>query len=154
MDERVLLSVEDNDADFHVLQIALKEANIAIQVCRAHDGEEAICFLERSGEFQGAPRPHMILLNLHMPRKDGFELLEYLRAHDSFRSIPAVMFTTDSDPRHRQRALALGAKEFLFKDHDLSTLLDGLASVCARYLGAAHHKASTGGEPSTLSAAS
>lgn len=71
MDDRVLLSVEDNDADFYVIQMALKQANIAIQVCRAHDGEEAISFLKRSGRFHGAPRPHMILLNLQMPRIDG-----------------------------------------------------------------------------------
>ena len=131
MDERVLLSVEDTDADFYVIQMALKQATVAIQVCRVNDGQEAIEILERSGSFAGAPRPHMILLNLHMPRKDGFELLEYLRRHESFRSIPAVMFTTQSDARDRTHALSLGAKEFLVKHRDLNTLLDELASLCS-----------------------
>jgi len=144
MDERVLLSVEDTDADFYVIQMALKQANVAIQVCRVHDGQEAVEFLERSGRFAGAPRPHMILLNLHMPRKDGFEVLEYLRRHESFRSIPAVMFTTQSDPKDRAHALSLGAKDFLVKHHDLNTLLDELALVCSDYLRGSHAKAASG----------
>jgi CheY-like chemotaxis protein len=135
--------VEDTDSDFYVIQLALKQANIAIQVCRVTDGVEAIEFLERSGSFEGAPRPHMILLNLHMPRKNGFELLEYLREHESFRSIPAVMFTTATDARDRKRALSLGAREFLVKHYDLTTLLDELACVCAHYLSGSHERAAS-----------
>jgi hypothetical protein len=55
MDERVLLSVEDSDADFYVIQMALKEANLAIQVCRVEDGEEAMLFLQQRGS-SGVPR--------------------------------------------------------------------------------------------------
>jgi chemotaxis family two-component system response regulator Rcp1 len=134
MNERVLLSVEDSDADFYLIQTALKLGEVAVQICRVCDGEEAIAFLERTGDFRGAPRPQLILLNVHMPRKDGFEVLDYLRTHDNFRSIPTVMFTTLSDARDRTHALALGAKDFLVKHNDLATLLHELAATCARYL--------------------
>jgi chemotaxis family two-component system response regulator Rcp1 len=133
--------VEDTDGDFYIIQMALKQANIAIHVCRVNDGVEAIEFLERSGSFAGSPRPHMILFNLNMPRKGDFQVWEYLRAHHGFHSIPAVMFTTQSDPRDRTRALSLEAKEFLIKHHDLKTLLDEIGSVCSRYLNGSHAKA-------------
>jgi CheY-like chemotaxis protein len=138
MDERVLLSVEDSDPDFYVIQLALKEAGIAIQVCRVEDGEQALLFLERSGKFAGAPKPHIVLLNVNMPRKNGLEVLEYIKSNDSFRSIPVIMFTTSADARERKRALALGAEEFITKDSNFDALVEDLSRVCARFLKGAH----------------
>ncbi len=145
MDERVVLAVEDSDGDFYVIQLALKEANLAIQVCRVEDGEQAISFLERSGKFDGAPRPQLILLNINLPRKSGFEVLEYAKAHDAFRSIPVVMFTSSSDARERQKALALGAEEYLTKPMRLHGLISELSRVCARFLADSHTRSPDGG---------
>jgi len=138
MDERVVLSVEDSDADFYLLQMAIKEADIAVQVCRVQDGEEALCFLERSGKHAGAPRPHLILLNINMPRRNGLEVLEYIRSHESVREIPVVMFTTSSDGTDRKRALALGAEAFLTKPLTYDQLITDLSAVCARFLRPSH----------------
>ena len=149
MDERVLLSVEDRDPDFYLIQIALKEAGIAIQVCRVSNGEDAILFLHQSGKFAGCPKPDLVLLNTNMPRKSGFEVLEYMKSNDSFRSIPVVMFTTSSDPRDRMRALSLGAEEYIIKRNSFGDLIEDLSGVCARFLKDSHTRsANRTGTPS------
>ncbi len=140
MDDRVLLSVEDSDADFYAIHLALQEANIAIQVCRVEDGEQGILFLQRAGKFAGAPKPDLILLNINMPRRNGFEVLEYIKSTDSIRSIPVVMFTTSTDARERKRALALGAEEFITKHLSFEALVGELSAVCSRFLRGSHAK--------------
>ena len=114
--------------------LLIKEADIAVQVCRVRDGEEAIGFLERSGEHAGAPRPQLVLLNINMPRRNGLEVLEYMRSHESVREIPVVMFTTSADGKDRKRALALGAEAFLTKPRTYNELTTELSAMCARFL--------------------
>jgi len=128
MNERVVLSVEDSDADFYLIQLALKEAGIAIKVCRTLDGADGISFLERSGDYANAPRPDLILLNVNMPRRNGFEVLSFINHHEAVRTIPVIMFTTTSDPRERKQALALGAKAFLTKDGTLDKMIKDLSA--------------------------
>ena len=142
MDDRVILAVEDSDAEFYVIRLALQQAGIAIQVCRAHDGDDAIEFLERTGPHKGAPIPKLVFLNINMPRRNGFEVLEYMKAHELLRSIPVVMFTTSTDATERQKALALGAEEFLTKPSDLDGLIAALSGVCTRFLYASHGRPS------------
>ena len=89
-----ILLVEDNadDADFTVE--ALKESQIPSNVHVAEDGVEALAFLRREGEYAAAPRPDLILLDLSMPRKNGFEVLDEVKADPSLRRIPIVVLTT------------------------------------------------------------
>ena len=146
MDERVLLSVEDSDADFYVIQMALKEANIGIQVCRVKDGEQGILFLQRSGKFAGAPSPQIVLLNVNMPRMNGFQVLEFIKSNDSLRAIPVVMFTTSSDARERKHALALGAEDYITKQGSFDALVEELSAICARFRKSSHIRAADSGD--------
>ena len=89
-----ILLVEDNadDADFTVE--ALQESQLPTNVHVAEDGVEALAFLRREGEYAAAPRPDLILLDLSMPRKNGFEVLDEVKADPSLRRIPIVVLTT------------------------------------------------------------
>ena len=134
MIHRVSLAVEDDDAEYYVIKFAVEETGMPIDLCRVADGEQALFFLEKSHGFEVAPRPDLILLNVNLPKRTGLEVLEQVRNSESLRSIPIVMFTSSSLATERQKALALGAKDFVWKPHTLSALLETLRSVCSRFL--------------------
>lgn len=100
---RVLLSVEDDDAEYHIIKMAVEKCGIPIQVCRVADGEEALLFLQKTRGYELAPRPDLILLNLNL--RDGFEVLTDIRDTDALRSIPVIIFTSSSLTSERQKAL-------------------------------------------------
>jgi two-component system, chemotaxis family, response regulator Rcp1 len=134
MVHRVLLSVEDNDGEYYLIRMAVREAGIPVEICRVADGEQALHFLHRSNGYEIAPRPDLILLNLNLPRKTGLEVLSDIQANDSLRSIPVVMFTSSTLATERKKALALGAEDFISKPFTLHELVEAVRSVCCRYL--------------------
>jgi two-component system, chemotaxis family, response regulator Rcp1 len=130
----VLLSVEDNDGEFYLIRMAVREAGIPVELCRVADGEQALHFLQRSNGYEIAPRPDLILLNVNLPRKNGFEVLSDIQASDSLRSIPVIIFTSSTRTTERKKALAAGAEDFISKPTTLDGLVDAVRSVCCRYL--------------------
>jgi len=134
MAERVLLSIEDDDAEYFIITIALKELEIPIRSVRVTDGEQGIWFLEKTHGHELAPRPNLILLNLHLPGKDGFEVLAEIRENESLRSIPVIIFTTSSSTAERKRALSLGASDFISKPGTITGLIETLRTVCTQFL--------------------
>lgn len=132
MGERLVLSVEDDDAAFHLLKTAFEEGAPAVDLVRVLDGDEALKFLERRGRFQNAPRPDLVLLNINLPKKSGFEVLTEVAANDSLRSIPVVVFTSSSLQAEKARCMALGAQDFLTKPASFDGLVEAVRSVCAR----------------------
>jgi len=131
---KVLLSIEDDDAEYHLIKMAVDEINMAIHLLRVKDGEEAMWFLKRSHGHEIAPRPDLILLNLNLPKKNGFEVLTDLQHSESLRSIPVVMFTSTKTASERKKALALGADDFISKPNTLDELLETIKAVCSRFL--------------------
>jgi chemotaxis family two-component system response regulator Rcp1 len=134
MARRVLLSVEDDDSHYYLIKMAVEESGIPIHLCRVINGEEAIFFLEKTHGHELAPRPDLILLNMNLPRKTGFEVLTEIRASDSFRSIPVVIFTSNSDHTARNKALFLGAEDYISKPGTLTELLNAVTALCSRFL--------------------
>jgi two-component system, chemotaxis family, response regulator Rcp1 len=134
MASRVLLSVEDSDAEYYIIKMALHEVDIPLQLCRVADGEQALWFLQRTHGYEIAPRPDLILLNVNLPKKDGFEVLAEIRAVEPLRSIPVIIFTSSSLATERKKALTLGAQDYISKPGTLDGLIDALRSVCYRFL--------------------
>ena len=132
MHERVVLSVEDDDAAFHLLKTAFEEGAPAVELVRVLDGDEALSFLARRSPFKNAPRPSLVLLNINLPKKSGLEVLSEIAANDSLRSIPVVVFTSSSLQAERARCLALGAQDFMTKPASFDGLVEAVRSVCAR----------------------
>jgi CheY-like chemotaxis protein len=128
------LSVEDDNAEYHIIKMAVEKCGIPIQVCRVADGEEALLFLQKAAGYELAPRPDLILLNLNLPKRDGFEVLADIRGTESLRSIPVIIFTSSSLTREREKALALGAAGFISKPGTLEGLLETIRSVCSQFL--------------------
>ncbi len=134
MRAQVLLSIEDDDAEYFIITIALRELDMPIRFFRVADGEQAMRFLENTHGHEQAPRPDLIVLNLHLPGKDGFEVLAEIRENESLRSIPIIIFTTSRTTAERKRALALGANDFVSKPGTLTGLIETLRTICAQYL--------------------
>jgi two-component system, chemotaxis family, response regulator Rcp1 len=131
MIERVLLYVEDEDAAFFLFETALQEARIKVRLYRASDGEQAIEFLRRTGSYEQAPSPDLVLLDINLPRKNGLEVLSEIQSTDSLRQIPAVVFTSSSLPSDRKKSLALGAQEYITKPSTFDGFIEAVKLACS-----------------------
>lgn len=106
-----ILLVEDNEPDVLLTLEAFEEASVPNRLHVARDGVEALRFLRREGEHEHAPRPDVILMDINMPRKNGLEVLQEIKADRSLASIPVVMLTTsqsDDDVRNSYERHASG----------------------------------------------
>ena len=88
---RVFLYLEDDDATAYIFQIALQAAAVKLRLFRASDGEQALSFLLREGIYSKAPTPVIVILDLNVPKKSGFDVLAAMQGHDQLKTIPAVV---------------------------------------------------------------
>jgi two-component system, chemotaxis family, response regulator Rcp1 len=132
----VMLYVEDEDAAVFLLETALKEMKIDVELYRVSNGEDALAFLNRSGAYRDAPRPELVLLDLNLPRKGGLEVLSEIQGNDALRGLSVVVFTSSSLATDRKKSLALGAQEYITKPSSFDGFLTAIKAVCA-YLPAA-----------------
>jgi len=95
---RQVLLVEDDPDDADLMLEALGEGALALPAVLVKDGEQAIAYLRRQGPYAAAPRPGLILLDLHMPRMNGHEVLAEINRDEALRRIPVVVLTaTDNE---------------------------------------------------------
>src|SRR5262245_12844983 len=90
-----ILLVEDNALDAELTMTTLAESRIRNRVHWVEDGEEALAFLARQGEYANVPRPDLVLLDFQMPRMNGLEVLAVLKQHPDWKRIPIVMMTAN-----------------------------------------------------------
>jgi DNA-binding response OmpR family regulator len=131
MNQRVLLYVEDEDAAVFLLETAIKEAAIDVALYRVADGEEALAFLRKTGEYREMPRPDMVLLDLNLPRKNGLEVLSEMRDSQELRSLPVVVFTSSSLAIDKRKSLALGAQDYITKPASFDGFVAAVKSACS-----------------------
>ena len=89
-----ILMIEDNPGDVRLTREVLRDASIPNKLNSVKDGEEAMNYLYLRGQFSGATRPDLILLDLNLPRMGGLEILQKIKADKSLRSIPVVILTS------------------------------------------------------------
>jgi CheY-like chemotaxis protein len=93
-----ILLVEDSPDDADLMKVALNEGALAVSIRHVEDGEEAVAFLRRANGYESCPVPDLILLDLHLPRKNGFEVLAVIKEDAELRRIPVVVLTgSDND---------------------------------------------------------
>jgi two-component system, chemotaxis family, response regulator Rcp1 len=124
-----ILLVEDNPGDVRLTREALTEAKVRNNLYVATDGVQAIAFLRREGEFAGAVRPDLILLDLNLPRKDGREVLEEIKADPALRQIPVVILTSSQAEQDIVRAYDLHANCYISKPVDLDQFITVVKSI-------------------------
>ena len=118
-----ILLIEDNPGDVRLTLEALRDAKVSNRVHVAADGVEALAFLRREGDRAGAPSPHLILLDLNLPRKDGREVLAEIKADPELASTPVVVMTTSDTEEDILRAYNLHANCYVTKPVDLDQFI-------------------------------
>lgn len=109
--KKVVLLAEDDEDHFLLAKDALIETQVSLELRWVRDGEELMDYLLRRGAYAAeaaGPRPHLILLDLNMPRKDGREALSEIKANAGLRTIPVVVLTTSRNEEDIQYTYSLG----------------------------------------------
>ncbi len=121
-----VLLVEDDPADVELTREALQEhqGSWTLDVQVVGDGEEALAYLHQTAPFESARRPDIIFLDLNMPKKDGREVIQELKADEHLRTIPVVVITTSDDKKDIRQMYELGANCYLTKPEDLAGFSD------------------------------
>ena len=120
-----LLIIEDSDEDFAALARMITKAQIPNPIYRCEDGEEALDFLYREGEYQDeslSPRPSLIVLDLNLPGTDGREILAQLKQDRDLHTIPVVIFSTSSNPKDVDACYRQGISGYIVKPMDTQRL--------------------------------
>ena len=124
-----ILLVEDDPGDVLMTKEALADAKMANELHVVSNGEEALAFLFREGEYADAPRPGLILLDLNLPRVDGREVLARIKADELLRRIPVVVLTTSEAEEDILRAYDLHANCYITKPVDLDQFIAVVQSI-------------------------
>jgi two-component system, chemotaxis family, response regulator Rcp1 len=124
-----VLLVEDNPADIRLTQEALKEGPVPVDLSVATDGVEAVEFLHRTGKYQNAPRPELILLDLNLPGKNGREVLSEIKNDPDLKRIPVLVMTTSKARQDIARAYSLNANCYITKPIDFEDFIDVMRSI-------------------------
>ena len=122
-----ILIAEDDENDVYLIKRAFQKAHFENPLKIVRDGEEAIAYLKGTGDFvdrQRNPPPALVLLDLKMPRKNGFEVLQWIREQPEFNHLPAVVLTSSQESSDINRAYALGANSYLVKPANFASLVD------------------------------
>jgi len=124
-----ILLVEDTANEAELTMETLANGRVRNRVHWVENGEEAIAFLARQDKYASAPRPDLILLDLHMPRKDGFEVLAEIKQHPNWKRIPVVVMTASADEKHMLQAYNLHANCFVTKPIDIDQFIEAVRSI-------------------------
>lgn len=133
----MILLVEDNDDDAYLIRRALEQANTVNPVRVVHDGEEAVAYLKGEPPYEDRevyPLPELLLLDLKMPRMDGFEVLRWLRQQPELRELRVTVLTSSADVRDANAAFALGANSFLIKPTDFICFAEFAQALAGSWL--------------------
>jgi CheY-like chemotaxis protein len=112
-----------------MIEEALESIGAPRDIHVAADGEEAVAFLRRRGEYEKAPRPDVILLDLNMPRMDGRQVLAEVKADEQLRSIPIIVLTTSQAPADIVSSYSLHANAYVTKPMNLDDLTDVVRKI-------------------------
>lgn len=124
-----VLLVEDNPGDVRLTQEALKDGRVMINLTVACDGVEAMDILKRKGTYAYAARPDLILLDLNLPKKNGREVLEEIKADDDLKRIPVIVMTTSKAEQDIHKVYNLNANCYVTKPVDLDEFLNVVRSI-------------------------
>jgi len=117
-----VLMVDDEEDDYFILRDSFLEYNILNKIARIEDGIELIPFLKKEGKYFDKELPILILLDLTMPKRNGYEALLELKSDLQFKSIPVIAFTTSSNEKDIEKMYQAGVNAFITKPSSLNRI--------------------------------
>ena len=133
----LMLMAEDDEDDRMMAQEVLDESELESEIRFVENGQELFDYLRREGRYrepETSPRPGIILLDLNMPRVDGWEALGELKSTEEFRRIPIVVLTTSREEQDVARAYELGANSYIVKPATFDGLGQVMTNLCRYWL--------------------
>ena len=143
--EKIILLVEDNPDDVELTLRAFRKSNVANEVIVARDGAEALEYLFATGQYAGRDPdalPQVVLLDLNLPRVDGLEVLQRVRAHPKTKLLPVVILTSSTEERDLLSGYSLGANSYVRKPVDFEQFADSVKQLGLYWL-LLNHRAPT-----------
>lgn len=117
-----ILLVDDNQDDIVLMQEAFAESSRLRLAGMAHDGDQALAYLRRSGAYKFAAVPDLVMLDVNLPRKNGFEVLQELKSDPSLKHLPVAMMTVSEREEDLRRSYEQGACAYICKPQDFHKL--------------------------------
>jgi CheY-like chemotaxis protein len=124
-----VLLVEDDEGDILTTREALAEGKVVNRLNVVNDGVEAIAYLRRDGEYGEASRPDLIFLDLNLPKMDGRQVLEEVKADDGLRRIPVIVLTTSAAEADVLRSYDLHANAYVTKPVDFDRFVEVVRQI-------------------------
>jgi CheY-like chemotaxis protein len=132
MNEKIILLVEDNPDDVALTRRVMEKHNVYNRIVEAHDGVEALDYLFGTGAHAGRDlrqQPHLVLLDLKLPKVDGLEVLRRIRGDPRTRLQPVVILTSSKEESDIVTSYALGANSYVRKPVDFAEFSDAIRQL-------------------------
>jgi CheY-like chemotaxis protein len=136
----LVLVVDDNETDALFILRSLDNAGVKNPLRVVNDGEEFVDYMEGTGNYEDRkmyPLPGLVLLDLKLPKRDGFELLNWVRGHSKFSALPVIVLTATQELQDVNRAYQAGANSFLVKPMNFKDYQGLSDAITAFWLGVA-----------------
>ena len=127
--EYPILLVEDNFDDILITKRAMAKGRISNKLYIVHDGEEALDFFRKQGKYKDAPTPTLVLLDLKMPKLDGFGVLKVVKSDENLKSIPIIVLTSSERDKDIDLAYKLGANNYIMKPVNFDSFIKTIISI-------------------------
>lgn len=124
-----ILLIEDNEGDILLTQEALEDSKIVNEIGIVRDGNEAILFLNKQKNYVKAKTPDLILLDVNLPKKNGHEVLKYIKESEKFKHIPVIMLTTSSSEIDILKSYKNHVNCYITKPVDVNNFLNVVTSI-------------------------
>ncbi len=124
-----ILVVDDSDGDVFLIKEALSEGKILNKISIVNDGQEALDFLQKKSPFESQELPDLILLDVNMPKKNGHEVLKFIKDDPQLKTIPVVMLTTSAADTDINQSYQSHANCFVTKPVELSDFMQVISSI-------------------------
>jgi CheY-like chemotaxis protein len=124
-----ILLVEDNEGDILLIRDAMENARVIIKLSVVKDGKEALDFLNKKNKYINAEQPDLILLDINLPKKNGHEVLQFIKGTESLKQIPVIMLTTSSSVSDINWAYKNYANCYIAKPVEAETFLNVISKI-------------------------
>ncbi|NEP02338.1 MAG: response regulator [Symploca sp. SIO2E9] len=124
-----ILLCEDNPGDVFIIRHSLSKSKSAYNFYHTNDGENAMAFLRHEGEYQNVPDPDLLLLDLNLPKKEGFEVLEEIKTDSKLKLLPVVILTSSSAKQDILKSYDLYASCYVTKPFDFNEFVEAVKKI-------------------------
>ena len=132
--EAVVLLVEDNEDHVFLTRASFEEAKLQINMQHVDDGAKCMAFLRKQPPYENAPSPDLILLDIHMPRMDGYEVLDAIVNDEALRRLPVIVLTTSAEAIDIDRMYHLRCSSYITKPLDFESFTKAVTQLAGYWL--------------------